>query len=128
MDIVEIVGHIERYGRYLVIRLGLLYEVQFHMYPLGSHLAAGSGIVHVLRQEYRVVVAGAERLELLEYPEELRSNLREVKLGVYIYDGREHLLGNLVRDELVHAPRELVKIAFFEGKSRGIDMSAEVLE
>ena len=80
----EEVGHVEGYGRYLVIRLGFLDEFQLEMLSTGTHLAAGAVVIDILRQENGSIVARSERLELLEYAAEFRGDLGEVDLRIHI--------------------------------------------
>ena len=68
----------------------------------GTDLAPGAGIIDIFRDENGIVVSGAEGLELLEYPEELRGNLGEVYLGVSLNHRGEHLACYLARDETIH--------------------------
>ena len=70
-----IIGHIKADGSDLAVRLAFLHEVQLEMHAAGAHLAAVAGIVHVLREEHRVVVAGAKGLELLEDARKFGRNL-----------------------------------------------------
>ena len=70
---------VESYGRDMPVRLLLLDEFEFHVPAFRAHLAAVAVIIDVLCHEHRGTVAWSERLELLEYPEELRGDLGEVK-------------------------------------------------
>ena len=75
LDVVEEVGHVERYCRDVMVRMRLLDEFEFEMAAFCTDLASHSIVVDILRQEDRSTVAGSERLELLQDTQELRRDL-----------------------------------------------------
>ena len=111
-----------------MVGLRLLDEVEFEMHAAGAHLAARAGVVDVLRDEDRIVVAGTEGLELLEDAGELGGDLREVELGVHLHDRDQHLGGDLAGDEGIHPAGELLHVLFLEGQAGGVDVATKILQ
>ena len=128
LDVVVVIGHIEADGGNLAVRLAFLHEVQLQVHTAGAHLAAVTGIVHIFREENRVAVAGAERLELLEDTGELGGNLREIQAGVDLHHGRAFFAGDVAGHKTVHPLAESFQVLFLQGKTGGIHVSAEVLQ
>ena len=109
-------------------RLLLVYKVKLHMYASGSYLTAVSAIRDAFCQENWIAVPGTERLELFQQPEELGSDLAELKLGIDIGHRSQHLISDLLPYELVNPGDEFFQIGLFHGKTGSIDMAAEVLQ
>src|SRR5574344_873562 len=128
MDIVIKISHVECYRRNLMIWLRLLDEVKLHMDASRSDLASGPGIIDILRQEDRIIVPGAKRLQLLEDTEEFRCNLGEVEPGVDLHNRSHHLGGNLTGDKIIHAAGKFIEILLLQSQSGGVDMPPEVFK
>lgn len=128
LDVVIEIRHIEGDGRDLVIWLRLLNQVQLHVHATGTDLASRPRIIDILRLEHGIVIARAERLELLEYAEELRVDLGEVQFGVNLHHRSHHLLDYVLLHETVHAARELLKVLFLQREAGGVHVTAEVLQ
>ena len=71
MQVLEVLGPVERYGRDIAVRLVLLYELQFHVAVAGADQPSVAVVVDILSDEHRRLIAGPKGLELLEYAEEL---------------------------------------------------------
>ena len=93
-----------------------------------AYLAYASVVIYPFGKEDGGCIARAERLEELQYPEELRSHLLEVQSGVHVYDRRELLRYDGLAHLLVHTAAELRQILLPEGEAGGIYMSSEVFE
>ena len=100
--VLEMLSLVESYGRYVVVRLRLLYKLELQMAGFRTYAAAVPVVIHILGHEYRGVVSRSEWLELLEYPEELGGYLVEVKSGVHLYHRGQHLGSDPVTDELLY--------------------------
>ena len=120
LDMVVEFGHVEADGGDLAVGLGFLHEVQLEVDTAGTHFAAVSGIIDIVRQEDRVRISGAEGLELLEDTEELGRNLGEVQPGVDVHDRSQFLLGDIARNEPVHPLAELFKVLLLHRQAGGI--------
>ena len=75
----EVLALVECDCRDVPVRLVLLDKFQFKVAVVTSHYPSVSVVVHILGNKYRRTVARAERLELLQNPEEFRGNLLEIK-------------------------------------------------
>lgn len=84
-------GHIESDGRDVMIRVRLLYKFELQMASFCTDFPSVSVVIDIFRKEYRGGISRAERLELLEYPQELRRDLRKIEHGVNLYDWSLHL-------------------------------------
>ena len=111
-----------------MVGLRFLDQVQFHVHAARPHFAAVAGIVHILRDEYGVAVAGSERLELLQDAEEFRGNLRKIQPGINLRERGQHLRGDLSGDESIDAGGEFRQVLLLEGEARGVHVSAEVFQ
>ena len=80
MEMFEMFRTVKCYGRYMSVWLIFLDKLKFHMSVVRAHLATITIVVDILCNEYRRLVARAERLELLEQPEELGGNLLEIQI------------------------------------------------
>ena len=96
LDVLEMFRLVEGYCGYRPVWLGFLYQFQFQMASISTDFPCIAVIIYILRKKDRSVVAGSERLELLEYPEEFRSDLRKVQPGVYHNDRGKHFLPYIV--------------------------------
>ena len=90
LDMVEEISHVERYGRDMMVRMRLLNEFKLEMTAFCSYLTSHSVVIYVFSKEHRRCVSRTERLELLEDTQELRRDLREVQLCIYVYDRSLH--------------------------------------
>ena len=82
LDMVEIVGHIKGYGRYMMVRMRLLNELKLKMTAFSTHLASHAVVIYVIGTEDRSRISRSERLELLEDTKEFRRDLREIQQPV----------------------------------------------
>ena len=84
VDIVEILctvkGNTVKYFSTRIIN-----QFQFHMFQVTSHEFTCAKVYHSLGAEYRLVVSGTERIELVERRDKFRSNVRKIYGGVYVY-------------------------------------------
>ena len=69
-----------------VIRL-VVNQFQLDMFLVASHYFAGSVVIDVMRTEDRFDIVRTERIEFLQVIEELRCDVSEVDLRIYIDDG-----------------------------------------
>ena len=93
---VEEVCHIECYRTDMMVRMGLLNEFQFEMASLCANLASIAVVIDVFRKENQCSIAGTERLELLENPQELWRYLSEIQSGIDFNHRGFHLRNNPV--------------------------------
>ena len=128
LDMVKEVGHIEAYCRDVMVWMRLLYELELEVTAFRTYLAAHSVVIHVLRKEYRRAVARTEWLELLQYTEELRCNLREVQLGIHIHNRCLHFRDDGLGYELFYPFTEYSEILFLESQAGCVKMASEILE
>ena len=98
------------------------------MPAFGSHLASHSIIIDILSQEDRSTVSWPERLELLEDPEELWSNLREVQSGININYRSLHFRNDSLGNRILDSFTEGHKVLLLQGKSSCIEMATEVFK
>ena len=119
-DVLEMLGLVEGDGRQMVIRLGFLDKLQLQMPCICAHTAAIAIVVDILGQENRRSVARAERLELLQYPDELGRHGVEIQDGININDRGEHFRGDLVSDEFLYSAAEFRKVLLLQGQPGGI--------
>ena len=65
LDIIVIIRHVECDGRNLMEGLFLIDQVKLHVDTAGTDLTAVATVRNVLCQEYGIIIAGTEGLELL---------------------------------------------------------------
>ena len=112
----------------MAARIVLLDEFEFQMPSLSSDLASIAVVVDVLGEEYRCRVLRSERLELLEYAQELRCNLREAYLCVDVHHRHLHLWDNLSRDEFLDSLAERRQVLLPQCHSGGVEVTSKILQ
>ena len=125
---VEMLGLVERDCGNGPVWLRLLDQLQLEMASIRPDLAHIAVVIDILCQEDRSAVPRPERLELLEYPEKFRGDLREVQPRVYHNDRREHVLAYILFDEILYPFAELGQVLLLECQTCCIQMASEVLQ
>ena len=128
LDAVVEVGHIEGYGRDVMIWMRFLDELELEVASFSSHLAAHTVVIYIVSTEYWCMVARAERLDLLEDPEELRSDLGEVQACIHLHHRSLHFRDDGAGDRLLDSLTESRDIFLLESKSCSVKVSTEVLQ
>ena len=125
---VEERGHIEGYGGDMVVRVRFLDEFELEMASFSTYLASHSVVIYVFGKEYRGAVSRAERLELLQYAQELRRDLREIQDGVDVHHRCLHFRNDAAGYEFLYPFAEERKVFLLQGEAGGIEVASEILK
>ena len=127
LDVVEILLHIERNAVDNRPRR-VVDEFEFDVLEVFAHEFAGAEVHNVASTEYRLLVAGPERGELVQASQKFGSNFFELHVCVDVDLGSQLVWRDCFRHIILKSAGKFGNVFLFHRKSDGIGVSAEVFE